>query len=292
MSELEIITSIFSLSNFTVLYDAFRTAIGGVECFVILYFICLACFFVIGKDYMNDGFVYPFFFMALTVFNPFLIVPLSKVIGLLPRIRRLFWLLPVNLVLAFVFTRSVFAPRKKFLRLLTTVCITGIVIYFGSSVIPQLHMPENIWKVSNTVLQISDLIEEDASGNDLEKSALYSDVELLELRQYNPSIHSVLRRNDLLDWSIDPADEEAVSQVIKSKHVLHTLALVSRYGIEIDPVLFVSYMERVKASYVITEPSRDLHDYLTGTGLEQIGEIDGYRIYRLYPDRNENIERI
>lgn len=283
---MELFTSIFSLDNFTVLYDAFRTAIGGVEWFVLAYFICLACFFVIGKDYMNDGFVYPFLFMALTVFNPFLIVPLSGIIGLLPRIRRIFWLLPVNLTLAYVFTCAVCAPKKKSLRLLITACITGSVVLLGSSVVPHLHTPENIWKVSNTVVEISALIEEDAAENNLEKTALYSDVELLELRQYNPSIHSVLRRNDLLDWSIDPTDKEAVKKVIKSKHVLHTLALVSRYGVEINTKRFLKYMKRVKAPYVITEPARNLHDYLTLAGLEQIGTIDGYRIYRL----NDSLE--
>lgn len=281
MPLLELFTFVFNLENFTILYDAFRTAIGGVEWFVIAYFICLACFFVIGKEYMNDGFVYPFFFMALTIFNPFLIVPLSKVIGLLPRIRRLFWLLPVNLTLAFVFTCTAFAPKKRSLRLLITACIAGGVILLGSSVFPQLHMPENIWKVSNTVVGISDLIEKDAAENNLEKNALYSDVELLELRQYNPSIHSVLRRSDMLDWSIDPTDEQAVQSVLRTGHVPHNLALVSRYGLEISSKRFLKYMKRVKAAYVITEPSRDLHDYLIQAGLQQIGDINGYRIYRL-----------
>lgn len=281
MFALEIFTSVFSLSNFTVLYDAFRTAIGGVEWFVLAYFICLACFFIIGKDYMNDGFVYPFFFMALTVFNPFLIVPVAEIIGLLPRIRRLFWLLPVNLTLAFVSTCAVFAPKKKYLRPVAAACIFAGIVFLGSCAVPYFHMPENLYKVSNTVIEISDLIEEDAAENDLEKTVLYSDVELLELRQYNPSIHSVLRRNDLLDWSVDPTDEKAVKSVIKSKHVLHTLALVSRYGVEIKQSRFLKYMARVKAPYVITEPARDLYDYLTAAGFEQIGAIDGYCVYRL-----------
>lgn len=278
---MDLFASVFSLSNFTVLYDAFRTAIGGVEWFVLAYFICIACFFIIGKDYMNDGFVYPLIFMILTIFNPFLIVPLANVIGLLPRIRRLFWLMPVNLTLAFVFTWAVFAPKKKYLRLLAAACVSAWVIFFGSCALPYFHLPENIYKVSDTVLEISDLIEEDSAENGLDKTVLYSDVELLELRQYNPSIHSVLRRNDLLDWSVDPSDEQAVKSVIKSKHVLHTLALVSRYGVEIKQSRFLKYMERVKAPYVITEPARDLHDYLTSAGFEQIGSVDGYRIYHL-----------
>lgn len=234
---------------------------------------------------MNDGFVYPFFFMALTVFNPFLIVPVGEVIGLLPRIRRVFWLLPVNLTLAFVFTWITFAPPKKHFRILAAVCIIALTAVLGSSVAPHLHMPDNIYKVSNTTVEISKLIEEDSAENNLEKIALYSDVELLELRQYDPSIRCVLRRNDLLDWSIDPTDQQAVNKVLKSKHVPHTLALVSRYGIEIKQSRFLKYMSRLNASYVITEPARDLQDYLTSAGFDMIGDIDGYKVYRLTPEK-------
>ena len=93
-------SSIFQFSNVTFLYEMFRTAFGGIEWFLIAYFVCLAGFFVIGKERLSLGFLYPFLFMLLTIFNPFFIVPLAAKIGLTTRIRRLFWLLPVNLVLA------------------------------------------------------------------------------------------------------------------------------------------------------------------------------------------------
>jgi hypothetical protein len=280
VTALEILSSVFNVSNFSVLYDAFRTAIGGVEWFVLAYFICIAVFFIIGKDYMNDGFVYPLFFMILTVFNPFLIVPLAGVIGLLPRIRRLFWLLPVNLTLAFVFTCMAFAPRKKITRAAVTLGIAALVALGGTSVVPYLHMPENIYKVSNVVVDISELIESDSQEHGLNKSTLYSSVNLLTLRQYDPSILSALRRSDLIDWSIDPEDTKAVNKVLKSGHVLHTLALVSRYEIEIDADTFLSYMTKMETPYVITEPGRELEAYLTSMGFEKIGDFDGYRVYR------------
>ena len=96
-------SSIFQFSNVTFLYEMFRTAFGGIEWFLIAYFVCLAGFFVIGKERLSLGFLYPFLFMLLTIFNPFFIVPLAAKIGLTTRIRRLFWLLPVNLVLAYAY---------------------------------------------------------------------------------------------------------------------------------------------------------------------------------------------
>ena len=64
----------------------FRTAFGGIEWFLIAYFVCLAGFFVIGKERLSLGFLYPFLFMLLTIFNPFFIVPLAAKIGLTTRI--------------------------------------------------------------------------------------------------------------------------------------------------------------------------------------------------------------
>lgn len=70
-------SSIFQFSNVTFLYEMFRTAFGGIEWFLIAYFVCLAGFFVIGKERLSLGFLYPFLFMLLTIFNPFFIVPLA-----------------------------------------------------------------------------------------------------------------------------------------------------------------------------------------------------------------------
>ena len=87
-----------------------------------------------------------------------------------------------------------------------------------------LHMPQNIYKTSNEILEISSIIESDSAATGLEKRTLYSSQQLLELRQYDPSIRGILRRNDLLDWSIDPDDETQIADVIASNHHLHRLA--------------------------------------------------------------------
>ena len=144
----------------------------GVEWFAAAYFLCLVCFFVVGKSLLNDAFVYPFAFMALTIFNPFLIVPVAEVIGLTSRIRRLFWLLPINLVLAYVFVLFVSRPRKWPLRGLAALICAVFVISCGSFVNPHLQMPENIYKTTDTILEISALIEEDARRTGTDKAAL------------------------------------------------------------------------------------------------------------------------
>lgn len=278
------VDAFFQFSNVTFLYDSFRTAMEGVEWFAAAYFLCLVCFFVVGKSLLNDAFVYPFAFMALTIFNPFLIVPVAEVIGLTSRIRRLFWLLPINLVLAYVFVLFVSRPRKWPLRGLAALICAVFVISCGSFVNPHLQMPENIYKTTDTILEISALIEEDARKTGTDKAALYSSQQLLELRQYDPSIRSILRRTDLLDWNLENTDEETVERIIRSGHHLHRLALVSRYGLHIDQEAFMKSARQCNANYLISNTDMNLQEYLTSAGYELLDIIDHFEVYRIRPE--------
>lgn len=274
-------SSIFQFSNVSFLYEMLRTAFGGVEWFLIAYLVCLAGFFVVGRERLSLGFLYPFLFMLVTIFNPFLIVPLADRIGLTIRIRRLFWLLPVNLVLAYAFAFLCSLRMKRWAQaLLAVVCITFIVTV-GSSVKPYLRMPQNIYKTSNEILELSALIEQDSTEKGLEKRALYSSQQLLELRQYDASIRCVLRRGDLLDWNIDPSDAAEVREAIASNHHLHRLALVSRYGVRIDPADFLKSMKKCAVNYIISHTDMELADYYEAAGYEKIGQAGEFELFRI-----------
>lgn len=291
--------TLFQLSHIHFLADMFRTAIGGIEWFVAAYVLCIVFFFIIGRRYLSLSFVYPLAFMALTIFNPFLIVPVSEIIGLTVRIRRLFWLIPVNLVLAFAAVCLCTVPARKsyltnppasthrqnFLNhthraLALAVCITFIVVC-GTSVRPYLNAPRNIYKADPEVIEISRLIEEDSEVTGLDKHALYSNVRLLELRQFDPSIKCFLRRSDLLDWNINPKRKKAIRKVIHSGHQPHILALVSRYGLQIKPKVFRASVKRCSINYIISEEGQNLGEYFTKNGFELIGTAGMFEVYRI-----------
>lgn len=282
------LSSIFQFSNITFLFEMLRTAFGGVEWFLLAYLVCLAGFFVVGREYLNLGFLYPFLFMLLTIFNPFLIVPLAAQIGLTSRIRRLFWLVPVNLVLAYAFTVLCSLRMKRWARLLLAAVFSVFIITVGTSVKPYLRMPQNIYKTSNEVLALSDLLEQDSTETGLEKRVLYSSQQLLELRQYDASIRGVLRRADLLDWEIDPENAAEIDAVIRSGHHLHRLALVSRYGIQIDRDLFLESAGKCSINYIIAHTDMGLTDYYEMAGYHKIGQAGEFEVFRYTADTKEN----
>lgn len=291
--------TLFQMSHITFVFDMFRSAFDGIEYFVLAYLICVIIFFIIGKEFLNVAFVYPLAFMAVTIFNPFLIVPVSELIGLTTRFRRLFWLLPVNLVLAYAFTFLCTIPprisyltnpphstkRQIHLNLLrkatAAVCCIIFIVQCGTFVKPHFQTPENIYKTTGQVLEISRIIQEDSDQTGLEKIALYSSQQLLELRQYDPSIRSILRRNDLLDWELPDKEPDTVESVIRTGHRLHILALVSRYQVQIDQEIFRENAEKCNANYIITHRDDGLHSYLTDAGYLQIGTAEEFEIYRI-----------
>ena len=176
---------------------------------------------------------------------------------------------------------ALYSPHEKWAQLLLSIVFAVFVATVGSSVRPYLHMPQNIYKTSDEILEISSIIESDSAATGLEKRTLYSSQQLLELRQYDPSIRGILRRNDLLDWSIDPDDETQIADVIASNHHLHRLALVSRYGIQIDRQEFLTSAKKCTVNYIISHSDMGLADYYEAAGYEKLGQAGEFEIFRI-----------
>lgn len=148
----------------------FRTAFGGIEWFLIAYFVCLAGFFVIGKERLSLGFLYPFLFMLLTIFNPFFIVPARgkdrpdhpdppPVLATSGQSRA-----------RLCFIHALYSPHEKMGTASFVYVFAVFVATVGSSVRPYLHMPQNIYKTSDEILEISSIIESDSAATGLESA--------------------------------------------------------------------------------------------------------------------------
>ncbi len=291
--------NIFQLSSVQFVIEMCRTAFEGIEWFVAAYVLCIVFFLFRGRETLKLTFVYPLAFMLVTVFNPFLIVPVAEMIGLTIRFRRLFWLLPVNLVLAYAFACICTAPAKKMplsdqpqnalrqtrtaavWRVAALICCTAFTVICGTSVLPYLRMPQNVYKTSTAILSISSIIEEDSAAAGLDKTALYSDQQLLELRQFDPTITSQLRRSDLLDWEPEDLGNKTIQKIIKSGNHSRILALVIRCGVQIDPDVFRESIDACGINYIISTAEMELGDYFNETGFELIGEAGIYEVYRI-----------
>lgn len=258
---------------------AFDNAFTGLYGFFFAYLVILVILYFQKNENLKSAFVYPAIFAVFTIFNPYIMLPIIQSIGLTSRVRRLFWLLPVNLLIAYAFTVLLLSQKRKLQRVVVFLVLTAFICLCGENMFSHMTKSENIYKVSNETLAISELLEEDADSSD-EKNCLYTDLELLELREYDASICNLIRRNDLIKWNPDVSDPDTIQEIVSGKNSRQILSLPIRYGITIDQKLFQSQIEKADITYIIVSNTFDLDGYLTEMGYQAIGTTERFSVYR------------
>ncbi len=261
------------------LNQAFDDSFTNIKVFFLFYLVALAVFWFRKNKELKSWFVYPALFALITVFNPYLMVPIADKIGLAPRIRRIYWLLPVNLVLAFALVWLTYRLTRHWQRALFAAAFTALIALVGESQLSYMVPAQNIYKVSQETIEIAAMIEEDAKGNGA-KSCLYADVSLLELRQYDASILNTIRRKDMTKLIVNPADPASVQQVLDEKNSRRTLSMVLYYGVQVKPSIFKKYAKKYQIQYVIPNKDKGLGEYLELMGYQALGETEHFVVYK------------
>lgn len=259
---------------------AFDDAFSNIELFFLAYLLALAMFWFRKKRDLKTVFVYPVLFALFTVFNPYLMIPVADKIGLSSRIRRIFWLLPVNLVLAFVMVWLIHRFSKRWKQTAVLAVCLILVTLAGECQLPHMVPAENIYKISNESIAIADMIENDAQTSE-PKRCLFADIQLLELRQYNPSIYNTIRRKDILNWSMNPADPSSVEQVLNERSSHHILTMLLYYGVPVESDILKRYVKRFHIRYIIPNKEKGLDGYFGEMGYEVIGETEHFTVWRV-----------
>lgn len=261
------------------LSNAFIDAFSNIEIFFLAYVLALIVFLFRKKKNLKALFVYPVIFALFTVYNPFLMIPLADKIGLASRIRRIYWLLPVNLVLAFVMVYLIQSLSKHWKRFVVVVIFLILTCTVGENQLVHMVPAENIYKIKNETLILADMLEKEAKTSET-KSCIFTEIPLLELRQYDPSILNAIRRNDMLHWFIDPTDSASVQQVLEEKNSRHIFILALSYGLQVKPSIMKKHLKKQQVEYIILDKNKGLKDYFEDIGCKIVGETENYILFR------------
>lgn len=262
------------------LNKSFDDAFSNIEIFFLAYVLALVIFWLQKKQSLKAAFAYPALFALFTIFNPYLMIPIADAVGLSSRIRRIFWLLPINLVLAFVMVWLIHLLSKRWKRAIAAIALAALAAVLGESQFLHMVPAENIYKITDESIQIADIIETDAQ-TDEPKSCLFADIQLLELRQYDPSILNAIRRQEMLRWTIDPSDQDAVQQTLEKKQSRRILTLLLYYGVQLEPDVLKKNIKRHKIQYVIPNKDKGLGEYFQHAGYEAVGETEHFEVFRV-----------
>ncbi|MGL6294101.1 hypothetical protein, partial [Eubacterium aggregans] len=185
-------------SGYLFIFDVIKEYYGnswGIVLILVLSTIFLCCD---NRDGDRYSFGYMTCALCLTVYNPFFIQVLMKILHFENEYYRFMWLLPTAAIIACAFIRLLKRVSLKCLKGSIVVIaamlfvITGPISYARSNFTWQ----ENIYKVSNELIETVNIIKMDSDNEN--HVVVYEQDFNFVVRQYDASIHLALERNRLL----------------------------------------------------------------------------------------------
>ena len=157
-----------------------------------LVYICLR-----GSRREKEIFIPGSVFLILTVYNPVAPVILDKFFDVNNEYYRFFWLLPVIVLVPYLFTKLIFTAAKRTDRVIISLLILCICVVSGKFVYSDgIKLATNIYKMPDELIEISEIIHEDSTAN-YPKAFLEYEYNM-QMRQYDPKILLTIDREDYL----------------------------------------------------------------------------------------------
>lgn len=245
--------------------------------FVGIFFVGLLFLLTREKNMEKQIAIYSLFLFA-TILNPILVNIFFRYVDMDEVYYRFFWLLPINLVIAYLFIRL--ADRcssiwKKLSFYAICICIVGLL---GVPVITTgdlTSLPDNLYKVPDDVLEISEYIHAD-SEEDSPTLAVDNGL-LMIIRQYDPSLKLSILRDFSLCWNGIPQFQYKRES---AKYPTQEALMNVLYGGNTeDTDAFIQAIQDTQTDYLVFSKVVPIQEYLTSLGATYVAETESYLIY-------------
>lgn len=229
----------------------------------------------IFKKYIS---VYTLFLFA-TIYNPILIYLVYAHFNQDEVYYRFFWLLPVNIVIAYMGTLCIEKTSGYPAKTGLAVIILCAVLLLGKSGINTTEffkIPDNLFKVSDEALELSEYIHGNATDEN-PRIAISSDL-LMIIRQYDASLLLTLDRDYVLCWLGSPLFQglSANNNYTAQKEIMDVI-----YGGNVsNPDEFREALKSTSTQYIIFHKSVNIQDFLQIEGYQYVAETENYLVYR------------
>ncbi len=259
--------------------EVFRQFFADTWMHLVLFSMALIVIWWLGDKRAKWVLVYPMIIFALTIYNPWLMRYVIEIIGLEARYYRYLWMIPVALEISYAAILLGNRWKKWYIKAGAVVMLVTALVLGGNSTMENMTEPENLYKVRTEVVDISQTIRADSEKE--ENTCLYMDTDLLALRSLDPSIQAVFTRRQYMKWSVDITNEEKVQRIIRKKPASYTLALVMRYGYQVEQSVFQECISECEVDYIIPLNALGIDEYLKDMGYVQIYNNGHHSVYRV-----------
>lgn len=251
---------------------------------VYLFLAVLLFYLIFGKKRERTLFLSTSAILTILVLNPWSAWFIYQKLGIAfaMRVFRYFWLYPIYMVLAYFVTQMVFLVKGKARIIVMAVFIAGGTVlgamqvkaghYFTFGGHTEFKMIENVYKVSNDVVDVCNIIDKDK--NDKHKAAytIYDHNMFMEIRTYDGSI--VAAHGAVYGNTIPINDKATLNVYVSSGNWVSILAsMVSTNNTRgiISEDIVVQALQNVNADYIIIKSSSYNVSVLEGVGLINLG---------------------
>lgn len=234
-----------------------------------------------GNKRLKQFLLYPSVIVLIFINNPLSIYYIvDRNLMAYNRYVRLYWLLPISFVLAFLCVKLV-TKAKKWRRIAVAFVCVGIIIYTGTYMFTEESYTKmtNLYKIPDDVIEICDFIESDINFNGQELkntrivvSSKYSSY----IHQYNGKIKTLYGRHN--DSPIYYSIAYEMLRLMDSS--------------ELDVKSICGYAHESECEYIVVDTNKPKKGKFIKYDYEKLIETEDYVIYKQVVDKKEKKEHM
>lgn len=249
--------------------------------FLVLFAAGLIWTIIAHKKQESRVFLFYTLFLLLTAYNPFVVKYLIPKLKFENEYYRLFWILPVAIGVAYYAVRFIFLSKKMLLRVAAGILSVILLIACGSpltSVMQDLKLPQNVYKVPDDLIFACNIIHEDSKE---ENPRVVFDMNLNTLaRQYDASLHLVLNR-DAVIYRAGSTVAGTINEDNKYYKRQKCIMDVTYYAMDEIPLeMFRAALNLTGTEYLVFPLGLPKSEFIQEAGCIPIAENGSYVIYR------------
>lgn len=279
----------FSQIDWMYTLQALDEQFDGVRLSLLIYIISLVILVIAGKKKSREIFVFPIIIAVFTVFNPVIMYIIAGKIGLAARLKRIYFILPVAILTAYMMVSLVNRFKAQKLRLIIAICSTVLLavmlISSNTTVISPVfgNVASNFSKMDNLVVEMDKMIHDNTDSETAK--VLYTDSDFFEMHTYDPTINWASSRYYILDWRIDIAEgeayETAINRCLESGDRRGALTFIGYTGFTPDIDLYRAALKSEQVDFIIINEKSNLRSFYEANGFEMIGQSGDFLLYKI-----------
>lgn len=191
--------------------------------------------------------------------------------------RRMFWVIPIPLLVGYVGAKAVSMEKNKFRKWFVGIFVSGIIVMCGTSLYTNgnFQRVDNPYKFWNGIVEVCDAIEADAEATQLEEiRAIGIDEFAVQARQYSAAIHMPYGRDGVRGAKLG-----------KLARKIYT----ALHGTSVNAQALAFYAKQGSYQYLVYYAQEDMIPVFEEAGYEWLTQAQGYYIFKLNQEKVSDI---